>query len=80
MFLHPLNRHSGCTKRDMLTVETNYSKLLQMTGIDVNLKNLIYLYMNFVKVLRACSFIPLSLYTAVIPGAIDSILAVERKG
>ena len=62
----------------MVADDTKYPKFPQIIAIGVNLKNLIYSCMNFVAVLFC--FMPPSPYMAVIPGAIESISAVERKG
>ena len=70
----------GTLNENVVAVDTKYPKFLQIIAISVNLKNLIYSCMNFVTVLFLFCFMPRSPYMAVIPGAIESISAVERKG
>jgi len=78
MCCQPNETDTGTLNENVVTVETNYPKLPQIIAIGVNLKKLIYSCMNFVTVLFC--FMPLSPYMAVIPGTIESISAVERKG
>ena len=46
----PNETDTGTLNQDVVTVETNYSKFLQIIAIGVNLWNLIYSYINFVTV------------------------------